>query len=94
MESETTLVGTKSRVELDTVTTVKFEITLVVFPDNTELDDTLGDLNDFQAASQVRVDLEELRVLKAGNKFADSLLEFGFVRKVRHFEKKEDGDFG
>jgi hypothetical protein len=87
METKTTLVGTEGRVELDTVTTVELELTRDVFPNNTELNDTLRNLNDFQAASQVRVDLEELGVLEAGDELTDSLLEFGFVRKMRHSVK-------
>jgi hypothetical protein len=41
VESKTALVGTKSRVELDTETSVDLEVTLVVAPNNTELNDAL-----------------------------------------------------
>ena len=43
VEAETTLVWTQSRVELDSVSAVQLELSLVIFPNNTELDDALGD---------------------------------------------------
>jgi len=46
MESETTLVRTKGRVELNTVAAVDLENAVIVLPDDTELDDTLGDGGD------------------------------------------------
>lgn len=44
METETTLVRTKGRVELDTIATVYLRLSLVIFPDNAELDDALWNL--------------------------------------------------
>lgn len=43
VQTETTLVWTQSRVELDSVSAVELELSLVIFPDDTELDDALGD---------------------------------------------------
>lgn len=48
MQSKTTLVRTEGRVELNTVTYVDFDFTVVIFPWNTELDDTLRDLNNLE----------------------------------------------
>jgi len=42
MEAETALVRSKRGVELDTVATVELNLAFVVFPGDTELDDTLG----------------------------------------------------
>ena len=43
MESQSTLVGAEGGVELDAESAVHLEVALVVFPDHSELDDTLGD---------------------------------------------------
>lgn len=64
MEPETTLVWTKSRVELNTETTVDLDLLLVVLPDDTELDDTLGNGNDFEGSLVFGVLLEESAVLE------------------------------
>jgi hypothetical protein len=42
VEAETALVRTKSGVELDAVALVDVAFALVIFPDDTELDDALG----------------------------------------------------
>ena len=68
MESETTLVGTKGRVELYSVSAVDLALSLVVFPDDTELDDTLGDGGDLEGLLVLGVLLEESRVLKGRGK--------------------------
>lgn len=64
VESKTTLVRAKSRVELDAVTTVDLEVTLVVAPDNTELDDTLGDGGNSKSSAVLGVLVEEGAVLE------------------------------
>ena len=46
MESEAALVWAKGRVELDTVAAVDLRLAFVIFPDDTELDDSLGDGDD------------------------------------------------
>ena len=68
METEAALVGTKGRVELDTVTAVDLDLALVGLPDDTELDDTLGNGDDGKASPQLGVDGEELGGLKGGGK--------------------------
>jgi hypothetical protein len=64
VESETALVRTKGRVELDAVTTVDLEVTLVVFPDDTELDNTLRDGGNSKSSAVLGVLLEEGAVLE------------------------------
>jgi hypothetical protein len=46
MESEAALVWAKGRVELDTISAVDLGLSLVVLPDDAELDDSLGDGDD------------------------------------------------
>lgn len=43
MEAKTALVGAECGVELNTVAPVDLELLFVVFPGDTELDDSLGD---------------------------------------------------
>lgn len=64
MEPQTALVRTERRIELHTVAPVDMELSLVIFPDNTELDDTLGDGDDGKALLELGVNLEELRGLE------------------------------
>jgi len=85
VESKTTLVRTESRVELDSVTTVDLGNTVVVFPDNTELEDTLGDRDDRDNLLKLRALLEKSRVLKSGQKLVVGLFEFGLGR-LDHFD--------
>ncbi len=68
VETETTLVGTEGRVELNTVSTVDLSLEVVVLPDNAELDDTLGDGDDLEGGAVLGVLLEEGGVLKGGDK--------------------------
>jgi hypothetical protein len=84
MESKTTLVRTESRVELDSVTTVDLDIAVVVFPDNAELEDTLGDRDDRDNLLKLRALLKKSRVLKSGQKLVVGLFEFGLGR-LDHF---------
>lgn len=67
VETETTLVGAESRVELHTVTLVDLALALVVLPDNAELDDTLGDGGDLKGLLVLGVLLEERRGLQGGD---------------------------
>ena len=90
MEPQATLVGTESRVELNTVTPVDVELSLVVLPDNTELDDTLRNGNNGKALLKLGVNLEELGGLESGDKLAVGLLEFWLSWVVGHF----DGNLG
>ena len=59
MESEAALVWAKGRVELDTVAAVDLRLSLVIFPDDTELDDSLGDGDDLQGGLVFGVLFEE-----------------------------------
>jgi hypothetical protein len=68
VETETTLVGTESRVVLDAVTAVDLDLVLVVLPDDTELDDALGDGGDLESTLVLGVLLEESRVLEGRGK--------------------------
>lgn len=59
METQATLVGTEGRVELHAVASVDLEISLVVFPHYSELDDALGDRGDTESCSVLWVLLEQ-----------------------------------
>ena len=50
MESQSALVRTKGRVELNTVSTVDLWLSHVIFPYNTELDNALGDGDDLEGS--------------------------------------------
>jgi hypothetical protein len=67
VETKTSLVGAESGVELDTVSTVDLHVAVVVLPDNTELDHTLGDGNDGKGGLQLGRDLKELGGLEGGD---------------------------
>ena len=64
VKSETTLVWTESRVELHTVTVVDLALALVVLPDDTELDNALGDGGDLEGLFVLGVLVEERGRLK------------------------------
>jgi hypothetical protein len=66
VETETTLVRTEGGVVLNAVTTVDLDLALVVLPNNTELDDALGDSSNLEGALVLRVLLEQGAVLKGG----------------------------
>lgn len=67
MKTETALVWTQSGVELHTVTTVDLWLEFVVFPNNTELDDTLWNGNHGESSSVFGLLFEEGRVLEGGD---------------------------
>lgn len=66
VETKTSLIGAKGGVELDSVTTVDLWLELVIFPDNTELDDALWDGDNLKGSLVFGVLLEERGVLKGG----------------------------
>lgn len=68
VKTETALVGTESRVELDTVTIVDLALVLVVLPDYSELDDALRNGHDLESLLVLWVLLEEGGGLEGGNK--------------------------
>jgi hypothetical protein len=51
VETKTSLVRTESRVELDSVTSVDGDGSIIPFPGDSELDDSLRDLNDGERSS-------------------------------------------
>lgn len=67
MQPQSSLVRTQSRVVLHSVTPVDLELTLVVLPGDSELDDTLGDLDDGEGFSVFGV-LGEEGLLQGTNK--------------------------
>lgn len=60
MQSETTLVWTEGRVELDSVTPVDGDGTVISLPSDSEGDDSLWDLDDLEGSSVFWLLLEEL----------------------------------
>lgn len=75
VETKTTLVGTESGVELNTETTVHLNLVVVILPDDTELDDTLGDGDNGESLAVLRVLLEESGVLKGRGELWKILLD-------------------
>jgi hypothetical protein len=66
VESKTAFVGAKSRVELDTISAVDLGLELVIFPDDTELDDPLRDRNDLESFLVFRVFFEKRGMFEGG----------------------------
>ncbi len=69
MESQPSLVGSQRRVELYTISAVDLDLALVIFPGDSELDDTLGDRSDFESSLVFGVLLEEGGVFERRSKF-------------------------
>ena len=86
VQPETTLVGAKGRVELDTVARVDMGFALVVLPDNAELHDALGDLDNVERGLVLGVFLKERG--DGGGEFVAGLLELG-LGGLDHFAKGE-----
>jgi hypothetical protein len=59
MEPQSSLIRSQSTVKLHTVCAVDLGLVLVVFPDDAELDDALGDGDDFEGGSVFGFLLEE-----------------------------------
>jgi hypothetical protein len=74
VEAETALVGTESRVELDAVALVDVAVALVVFPDYTKLDDTLGDGDNLESLLVLGVLLEDGGALEGGGELCEGLV--------------------
>jgi hypothetical protein len=60
VQSQTTLVRTEGRVELDSVTSVDGDRTVISLPADSELDDSFGDLDDGEGSSVLGLLLQEL----------------------------------
>ena len=69
MEAEPAFVGAEGGVKLDTVAAVDLREAAVVFPDDAELDDALGDGDDFEGGLVFGVFVEEGRVFEGGGEF-------------------------
>lgn len=79
VESKSSLVWSQSGVELHTVAAVNLHLVLVVFPDNAELDDTLGDGDDFQGGFVFGFLFEEGGVLESADEFFGRLVNLVVV---------------
>lgn len=83
VETETTLVRTESGVVLNTVTAVDLDLVLVVLPDDTELDDALGDGGNLESTLVLGVLLKKGGVLKGRGKLCNLLVSSNhFVEKA------------
>lgn len=67
MESKPAFVWTQGRVELHPIATVDLDLVFVVFPDDTELDDSLRDGSDLEGGLVLGILLEERGVLESGD---------------------------
>jgi len=67
VQAETALVWAEGGVELDSVAAVDLDLVLVVFPDNSELDDALRDGDDLEGGLVFGVLFEEGAVFERGD---------------------------
>lgn len=81
VQTETTLVRAKGRVELDTESTVHLDVALVILPNNTELDDALRDGSDLEGLLVFGVLLEQGTVLKSGGKLCGVVLVYRSIHQ-------------
>ena len=82
VEAKTAFVGAQRRVKLHTVSTIDLDLALVIFPDNSELDDTLRNRSDLESLFIFRVLLEEGGVFESRNQF--------YPRSVIRFLREAD----
>jgi hypothetical protein len=82
MKAEPTLVRAEGRVELDAESAVDLDFALVVFPDDAELDDALGDGGNLESCLVFWVLFKESRVLKSGGEFWETPSVSGFAIKT------------
>ncbi len=68
MEAKTTLVRSQGRIKLYTVSSIDLNLILIVFPDDTELDDTLRDGGDLERGAVFGVLLEQGGILEGRGK--------------------------
>lgn len=69
VESEASLVWAQRGVELHAVSTVDLWLSLIIFPDHAELDDSLRDGDDLEGGLVLRLLVEEGGVLEGGGEF-------------------------
>jgi hypothetical protein len=67
MQSQTAFVGAESRVELDSVAAIDLEVAVVIFPDDTELDYSLRDRDDFEGYTVLGVLCEQRAIFKGAD---------------------------
>ena len=79
VEAETTLVGAKCRVELHTVALLDLALALIVLPDDAELNDALGDGDDFEGLLVLGVLGEEGGGLEGGDELCVHVSRVGNV---------------
>lgn len=84
MEAETTFVGSECGIELDSIATVHLDLALVIFPDDSELDDAFWDGGDLERFLVLRVLVEEGGVFECRGKLFVGLLELGLGWDVGH----------
>lgn len=82
VKSEPAFVGAEGAVKLNAITTVHLALALVVFPDNSELDDPFRDGRDFKGVTVLGVFLEKGAIFEGGCQF---LMGFGISKSpVEH----------
>lgn len=74
VQTESSLVWAEGRVELDSVTTVDLDGSLVIFPDDSELDDSLWDGDNLEGGLVFWVGFEKSTVLEGRGEFWSELL--------------------
>ncbi len=82
MEPKTTLVRSQCRIELYTVSSIDLNLILIVFPDDTELDDTLRDGGDLERGAVFGVLLEQGGVLEGRGKLCRPSVSEALSRPV------------
>jgi hypothetical protein len=83
VESQTTLVRAKGRVELDSEGAVHLQLAVVVLPHDTELDNTFWDGGDSQGGAVFGVIAEEGAVLESAHEFCECVSAPGSRIKTR-----------
>lgn len=71
MESEATLVWAQGGVELNSVSAVDLYLALIVFPDDTELDDSLRDRDNLESGLVFRILLEKSGMFEGGDQLCE-----------------------
>jgi hypothetical protein len=66
MESQTTFIWAECRVELDAISAIDLRLELIIFPDDTELNDSLGNCDDLQSFLVLGVLFEKRGMFEGG----------------------------
>ncbi len=82
MEPKTTLVRSQGRIKLYTVSSIDLNLILIVFPDDTELDDTLRDGGDLEGGAVFGVLLEQGGILEGRGKLCRPSVSEALSRPV------------